>query len=60
MTFWIEIIIIIASLLWWLVKSRPPPPCASAVEEKLGFKESLGVVFRNRGFLLVFVLVSWV
>jgi len=59
MTFWVAIIATVASLPWWFVKSRPPtPPCASAVEEKLGFKESLGVVFRNRGFLLVFVMVS--
>jgi len=58
---WVALIATVASLPWWFVKSRPPtPPCASAVEEKLGFKESLGVVFRNRGFLLVFVIVGWV
>ena len=53
------IITTISSLSWWFVKSHPPRPCASAVE-KLGLKESLGVVFRNRGLLLVFVIVSWV
>ncbi|CUS12384.1 unnamed protein product [Tuber aestivum] len=59
MTFWVAIIATVASLPWWFVKSRPPtPPCASAVGEKLGFQESLGVVFRNRGFLLVFVMFS--
>ncbi|CAZ86172.1 unnamed protein product [Tuber melanosporum] len=59
MTFWVAIIATVASLPWWFVKSRPPtPPCASAVGQKLGFKESLGVVFRNREFLLVFVMFS--
>ena len=60
MTFWVAIIATVASLPWWFVKSRsaPTPPCASGIEEKLEFKESLGVVFRNRGFLLVFVMVS--
>ncbi|RPB04013.1 MFS general substrate transporter [Choiromyces venosus 120613-1] len=59
MTFWVAIIATAASLPWWFVKSRPPtPPCASAVQEKLGFRESLGVVFRNKGFLLVFVMFS--
>jgi len=54
------IIATVSSLPWWLVKSHPPTPCASAIEENLGFKESLGVVLRNRGFLLVFAIVSWV
>ena len=54
------IIATVSSLPWRFVKSHLPTQCASAVEEKLGFKESLGVVFKNRGFLLVFVIVSWV
>ena len=61
MKFWVAIIATVASLPRWFVKSRPlTPPCVTAVEEKLGFKESLGVVFRNRGFLLVLIMMSWV
>ena len=55
MTFRAAIIATVALLPRWFVKSQSPtPPCASAVEEKLGFKESLGEVFRNRGFFVSF------
>lgn len=59
MVLFVSIIATVACAPWWFVQGRPPtPPCASAAVKKLKFREAVGVVIRNRDFLIVWVLVS--
>lgn len=59
MVMWVAVIGTVACLPAWFVPARPPtPPCASAAVGKLGFKEGVRLVFRNKDFLIILVLVS--
>lgn len=59
MVLWVAVIATIACLPWWFVQAKPPsPPCASAATEKLRLRVAVRVVFKNRDFIIVLVLVS--
>lgn len=59
MVMWVAVIGTVACVPSFFVQERPPtPPCASAATQKLGFKEGVRLVLKNKNFLLVLVLVG--
>lgn len=61
MVMWVAIIGTVACVPSFFVQERPPtPPCASAATQKLGFKEGVRLVLKNKNFLLILVLVGFV
>lgn len=60
MVMWVAIIATVACLPSLFVQERPPtPPCASAATQKLGFKDGMSLVLKNKNFLIVLLLVSF-
>lgn len=60
MVMWVAVIATVACVPSLFVQERPPtPPCPSAATQKLGFKEGVLLVLKNKNFLNVLLSVSF-